>query len=371
MVFPNNPNKGSGGNKAILSSVIKEFLDANIEITLLFIDDEASEYWHGNVKHVGFLRRKGLVKLCSMLHSIITLDLSKYYKYQQIDNYIKSKAREIDLIYFHHLYFVQGDLARFKKIICETHVIDSRVYLEGWKNNILVIKNLLLFFLYRRLEAKNAKRCDLSFTLNRKEQKRLDTFGHDAIYSPIDIKYQGPDQFQLRPVNRLVFFGSLNWLPNQQTVKYLLKFERQTTFFEKNGYEVHILGRGLPKKIEKLFPANGAIKLVGYVDDLDEYLLESAAVLAFMSVGEGIRLKILEAIALGLPVFANSEGIDGLEADHPCFVLSELEDLRGFFANNLLFEEHFRNDVIERSRRYLELNHSNSIRTNHIRSVSV
>ena len=369
MVFPNNPIKGAGGNKAILSSVIKEFDDAKIEITLLFLDDKASEFWDGNIKHVGFKRQKGLEKFLSMFLAIATVDLRKFFKCQQLEEYIKSEVREIDCIYFHHLYLVQGDLSRFKTVICENHVIDSRVYWEGWKNNFLVIKNLILSLLFKRLESRNAKLCDLLFTLNKKEKSNLQQYGRKVIYSPINIRYEGPKKSLLPPKKRLVFFGSLNWLPNQQTVKYLLKFERETLFFERSGFEVHILGAGLPLRIKKTFPTNGVIKFVGYVDNLNEYLLGSTAVLAFMCVGEGVRLKILEAIALGLPVFTNMEGKDGLEEDHPCLLISELEDIQEFFVDNRLLDEDFRNEVIEKSRQYIEKHHSGSVRSTFLRTI--
>lgn len=57
------------------------------------------------------------------------------------------------------------------------------------------------------------------------------------------------------------------------------------------------------------------IELTGYVDDIREVLSRSAACVVPLIDGGGSRLKILEAMAAGVPVVSTSVGAEGIEAE--------------------------------------------------------
>ena len=53
---------------------------------------------------------------------------------------------------------------------------------------------------------------------------------------------------------------------------------------------------------------------LGFVDDIDTVLAECRALAAPVTVGDGVRVKLLEAAARGLPVVATPEAIGSIEA---------------------------------------------------------
>ena len=61
-------------------------------------------------------------------------------------------------------------------------------------------------------------------------------------------------------------------------------------------------------------PLQNNVHLTGYVDDVRQWIANSAVALAPLWSGGGTRLKILEAMALGVPVVATSKGAERLEA---------------------------------------------------------
>lgn len=56
------------------------------------------------------------------------------------------------------------------------------------------------------------------------------------------------------------------------------------------------------------------IEFTGAVDDLRPYIKQSNVFLAPIAYGSGIKTKILEAMAMGVPVVTNSIGAEGISA---------------------------------------------------------
>ncbi|MGE3795670.1 MAG: glycosyltransferase [Dehalococcoidia bacterium] len=59
------------------------------------------------------------------------------------------------------------------------------------------------------------------------------------------------------------------------------------------------------------------VRLLGYVDDLDAELRRHRGFLAPITSGTGIKTKVLEAMALGLPVVSTPGGVAGLDQGEP------------------------------------------------------
>ena len=61
---------------------------------------------------------------------------------------------------------------------------------------------------------------------------------------------------------------------------------------------------------------------LGWVDDLDDVLLAGRGLISPLRIGSGIKIKVLEALARGLPVVATPHGVLGLDVgpDDGCLV---------------------------------------------------
>jgi glycosyltransferase involved in cell wall biosynthesis len=63
--------------------------------------------------------------------------------------------------------------------------------------------------------------------------------------------------------------------------------------------------------------ANGpAIQVTGYVEDPTPYLESSALLIVPLRAGGGMRVKILEALARGIPVVSTTIGAEGIDVTH-------------------------------------------------------
>ena len=119
--------------------------------------------------------------------------------------------------------------------------------------------------------------------------------------------------FDGRPT--FVFLGGLDFAPNRDGLTWFLSTCRDSVLSAVPNVEVLVIGRGssdLPLEAEAW---GGRVKGLGWVEDLDVVLGSAAALISPLRIGSGIKIKVLESLARGLPVVATPEGVLGLNVD--------------------------------------------------------
>ena len=92
--------------------------------------------------------------------------------------------------------------------------------------------------------------------------------------------------------------------------------------------EFRIVGSRPPNSIRKLATPDSGISVLGYIAELEPVLAECAVMIVPVHSGSGMRVKILEAFARGVPVVSTTIGVEGIEAqpDQHLLVADEPED---------------------------------------------
>jgi glycosyltransferase involved in cell wall biosynthesis len=83
--------------------------------------------------------------------------------------------------------------------------------------------------------------------------------------------------------------------------------------------EFIIVGRHPSRAIRAL--ASDRIRVTGTVEDVRLFYASASAVVVPLRVGSGTRLKILEAMAAGVPVVSTRLGAEGIDATHDIHLL--------------------------------------------------
>lgn len=112
----------------------------------------------------------------------------------------------------------------------------------------------------------------------------------------------------------ILFFGSQNYLPNLEAVLFIAQelapFLKSQT---KQDYRILICGGGLPVEYDKLEAFRQYhLDYLGFVEDIDRYVLAADVVLNPIVKGAGVKTKVLEAIALGKTVVSTESGAFGI-----------------------------------------------------------
>jgi sugar transferase (PEP-CTERM/EpsH1 system associated) len=75
-----------------------------------------------------------------------------------------------------------------------------------------------------------------------------------------------------------------------------------------------VVGARPPARVARLAGPAGGIEVTGYLADLEPALRRSGVLVVPLHAGSGMRVKILEAFARGIPVVSTSIGVEGIAA---------------------------------------------------------
>jgi len=116
--------------------------------------------------------------------------------------------------------------------------------------------------------------------------------------------------------NRLFSIGTMFWLPSSEGVSWWLR----------NGYELlrarypdltyDIVGARPPHNLQALAAQHEGVTVHGYVADTLPFWTSATALAVPILSGGGVRVKILEAMAMGVPLVSTTVGCEGLNVRH-------------------------------------------------------
>ncbi len=133
----------------------------------------------------------------------------------------------------------------------------------------------------------------------------------DVVDNGIDRDYY--DQAPVaRAANRILFLGSLEWRPNLDGVRLLLDRVFPAVRQQQADVELVLVGRNPPAWLSEKVRGLPGVELHANVPDVRPFLGGCSAMAVPLRIGGGSRLKILEALACGLPVVSTRIGAEGL-----------------------------------------------------------
>jgi sugar transferase (PEP-CTERM/EpsH1 system associated) len=121
--------------------------------------------------------------------------------------------------------------------------------------------------------------------------------------------------WQMAEEPRAVFVGTMYWPPNVDSVIHFCDDILPIVRSELPELEFNIVGLRPTKAVLNLQSTVPGVHVVGSVPDVRPYMAESRVFVVPLRAGSGMRVKILNAMAVGIPVVTTSigcEGIDGL-----------------------------------------------------------
>jgi glycosyltransferase involved in cell wall biosynthesis len=108
----------------------------------------------------------------------------------------------------------------------------------------------------------------------------------------------------------VLFIGSFQWPPNIDGMRWFTSEIWPRVFAREPGAELRIIGTAPTDEI-KAMGSIGGVKVIGYVPETAPYLESAAVSIAPLRYGGGMKGKVNEALAHGLPVVASSFGAQG------------------------------------------------------------
>ncbi|GAB5465978.1 MAG: glycosyltransferase family 4 protein [Candidatus Kapaibacteriales bacterium] len=154
--------------------------------------------------------------------------------------------------------------------------------------------------------------------------------------------------------NSLVIGSTFNWIHNINGLDWFVKdiFPSVSKAFD--DCTLNLIGKHLPEKYTKIEGINS----IGYVEDYKEEVTKYQVYIAPLLVGGGIRIKILEAMALGLPVIATKVSAEGINAgEKKGLYISDDPEYQSKKIIALLKDKVYRKEASINARKYIQQNH--------------
>jgi glycosyltransferase involved in cell wall biosynthesis len=132
----------------------------------------------------------------------------------------------------------------------------------------------------------------------------------EILENGVDMEAFAPDPGRSPERGTIICTGNMSYFPNADGVKYLTRDIFPLIRREVPGARLLIVGQNPPASIRAL--SGDGITVTGAVPDIRDYYLRGEVAVSPIRFGSGTLNKVLEPMALGLPVVATSIGVDGL-----------------------------------------------------------
>jgi polysaccharide biosynthesis protein PslH len=173
----------------------------------------------------------------------------------------------------------------------------------------------------RRYEAEVCSRFDGVLAVSEPDRWALElaTRNHGTTLAPCTIVPIAVDCAAQEPVARawepdtILSMATMFWPPNVDGVLWFAREVYPLIKQQVAGARFAVVGARPPRSVTGLSESDGSIEVTGYVDDPQPYLARSAALIVPVRAGGGMRVKILEALARGIPIVSTTIGYEGID----------------------------------------------------------
>ncbi|HEY1089672.1 MAG TPA: TIGR03087 family PEP-CTERM/XrtA system glycosyltransferase [Burkholderiaceae bacterium] len=172
-----------------------------------------------------------------------------------------------------------------------------------------------------RAEKRLARKFDLCTATTRAEWETLDGYGtgaaSDWFPNGVDAEFFSPDGEGYDP-DLVSFIGRMDYYPNQECMARFCAETWPLIRQRRASAKLVIVGADPSPAMLKLGELPG-VTVTGSVPDVRPYIRRSALMVAPLAIARGTQNKILEAMAMGVPVVTSpiaAGGVDALAPEH-------------------------------------------------------
>ena len=247
------------------------------------------------------------------------------------------RERRIDAVYCDHLSMFEYAIRTGRPIVHDAHNVEYRIVERYARVLGLDPRRVIYEREWRRLrdyEAAMYRRSALVFAVSEIDARDIDTLAGGeapivAVPIPVDVSGVTPIG-ELTGDPHVLFLGTLDWPPNGDAVNFFLQDVWPHVRREVPAARFTVVGRG-ETALQRRWAGAPGVAFTGWVPDIEPWIRQSRLMVVPIRSGSGMRVKILDAFARGLPVVATSVGVEGIAAIPGTHL--EVADDAGAFAH--------------------------------------
>jgi polysaccharide biosynthesis protein PslH len=173
--------------------------------------------------------------------------------------------------------------------------------------------------LLKRFEGQICKRFEAVTAVSEEDRRALfDAIGAERDMPVIPIAVDAEAE---RPIPRaegargILSLATMMWPPNVDGVMWYAKSIHPLVKQQAADAHFYVVGQRPVAEVRALPESDPSIEVTGYVEDPTSYISNSACLIVPLRSGGGMRVKILEALARGIPVVSTTIGYEGIDLE--------------------------------------------------------
>lgn len=205
------------------------------------------------------------------------------------------------------------------KIIYRAHNIEHLIWEEISKKTRSLFKKNYLKVQSQRLrneELQLIDGCDAIIAITDKDStffhQHFSHKKHLTLPFTIDI-----NKYTVQPrtgKKELFFIGAMDWYPNLEGIKWFIDKVWKEVILKHPTAKLFLAGKAMPEELKNLEEYN--VVNYGEVEDAINFMNQFPLMIAPIFSGGGIKIKLVEAMALGKIVICNPQAASGIHATH-------------------------------------------------------
>ncbi len=241
-----------------------------------------------------------------------------YLKYYPVVKKVLAKEK-FDIILLENIATLNAvpllrKLGKGAKIIYNAHNVDSHlanVGMHKWGGKKEEYEQIL------QAEKSFCKKVDAVIACSEKDKKELADLNEGKLLigvvpNGVDIPGQMAGNGESSTVKDILFCGALWTLPNSEGLHWFAAEIWPHILASFPGLKLLVVGSGqLPERYSELKKIS-SFNFIGAVPDVAPWYAKASLVVVPLLSGSGTRLKVLEAMGMGMPIVSTAKGAEGI-----------------------------------------------------------
>ena len=245
--------------------------------------------------------------------------ISKAFKTRLVELLEKEQYDVIQLEMLYMAPYVEDIRAHSKAmIVLRAHNVEHKIWERIAKESKFFMKRWYVGHLAKTLkeyELNALETVDGIAAITRKDAAFFRKYCSKPI---IDIPYgvypeEFTPKFEIEGKPKFYHIGSMNWMPNEEGIRWFIDEVLPKTMEKVPDFTYYLAGRNMPEWLTTLNNPN--VNVVGEVPDAKEFVAHHDIAIVPLLSGSGIRIKIIESMAMGKTVITTRVGAEGILYD--------------------------------------------------------
>ena len=205
------------------------------------------------------------------------------------------------------------------KVVLRSHNVEFEI----WHRRSLACKNPLkkayLSLLTARLknyETELVNQYDAIVCITNRDQNKMIELGCTLPMTDIPVGVDEIKEPIVAPPTPISLFhlGSMDWMPNLEAIEWFLNDIWGDVKNLLPDIKLNLAGKSMPQWLMNTTDPN--IVTAGHIKDARKYMNENGVMIVPLLSGSGMRVKIIEGMALGNVIISTTIGAEGIQYEH-------------------------------------------------------